>query len=627
MSVFVLALVVAVHSFAQDRAAQIAAFEQFVTAEMQRQKMPGLSVAVMTGDTVWARGFGQADVENGVAAKAESSYRMASVTKPMTAVAILKLVEEGKIGLDDEVQKYVDFFPRKTHPITVRQLLAHQGGISHYRDYSKEGTIREPKTTREAIAIFADFDLVNEPGTAYSYTTYGYNLLGAVVESASGKPYGQFMTESVWGPLGMKDTRMDDPRALVPNRVTGYTLEDGALRRSEYVDISSRFAGGGTRSTVTDMIRFIDGVAQGKILKAETVDLAWTAMPTRDRRNTSYGLGFGSYSRNGRWVVAHSGSQQETRTQLLIMPRERFAIALASNFEDAELEPIEDKLIELFVGDPPLVGARADDVATTTTWEAMNDAYYDGLAYYRRHGKAMTTDARELAAAFRWFRDSMTSEKLVRDGRHPIAGEPLTKMGSYMASVLASQGDLNVYHREGPLRFFSDYARVAKAHRFDRSFVSRVGKWSGEWERVRGIPFEKLEENFDVLRRATLKPDYAGRIIGAAEALAQRGEIAKAMNVAGTGLELYPQSPGINGVSGVLALLSGDTARGKMLLQKSVQIDARSYARASNLLNIANFLARNATTKPAAVALLETATELHPNDAAVKARLAELRKQ
>ena len=624
---FAIIFVCAPPLFAQQFANEIRSFEQFAAEEMARQKIPGISVAVKSGDFEWSRGFGFADVENQVPAKAESSYRMASVTKPMTAVAVLELVEEGKIDLDAEVQTYVPYYPRKQHKVTVRQLLAHQGGISHYRDYSKEGRIREPKNTREAIAIFADFDLINEPGTAYSYSSYGFNLLGAVIEGASGKSYGEYMTETVWKPLGMTSTRMDDPRALIPNRVTGYTLgDDGTLRRSEYVDISSRFAGGGTRSTVTDMIRFIDGIAGGKVLKAETVDGAWTQTPTRDRRYTSYGLGFSVYTRNGRWVVAHSGSQQETRTLMMMMPRERFAIAIASNFEDANLGAFENRLIELFLGDPELAGARAADEATNATWRAMNEAYHDGLMYYRRHGKPMTSDPRELAKAFSWFRESMTKEKIVADGRHPVAGEPLTKVGSYMASVLAKSGDLTLYHREGPLRFFADYNRVATQHRFDRAFVARVNEWSPAWERVRGIPFDALEANREALESAALKPDYARELIDKAEEHAQRGEIEQAVRVANLGLDLYPRSAGLNGVMGVLVLLSGDRTRAKSLLAKSVEIDPRGYARPAGLLNIADFLARSAETKPVAIALVEIAGELHPQNAALKSRLEELKK-
>ena len=636
MRVLVFALFFAASAFAQD--ARVRAFEEFVDAAMRAQQMPGLSVAVMHGDFRWSRGFGLADVDNDVPARADSSYRMASVTKPMTAVGVLKLVDDGKIDLDAEVQTYVPYFPRKPHKITVRQLLAHQGGISHYRDYAKEGHIREPKSTREAIAIFADFDLVNEPGTKYSYSSYGYNLLGAVIEGASGKPYGEYMTENVWKPLGMTSTRMDDPRALIPHRVTGYVLEDGKLRRSEYIDVSSRFGGGGTRSTVEDMIRFVEGLADGKVLKAETRELAWSAAPTRDGRYTSYGLGFGSVSMGGRWGVEHSGAQQETRTVLLLLPREKFAVALASNFENANLRVFEEKLVSLFLGHPAReIGARSNDDAETTAYRAMDEAFQYGFAYYDRYGKPMTSDARELAKAFRYFHDALKDEKLVDDGRHPIAGEPLTKVGSYIASVLDANGDLDGYHREGVLRSFADYARVAKAHRLDKSFAARVTKWSSEWAKLwtpelqavdvfTPAGLETLEKHRDELVAASMKPDFAADLINAAEDRAMSGDVPTALRLANLGYALYPRSPGINGILGVLTLLTGDAARAKTLLKTSLEIEPKSYARVDNLLEIANILAKDAATKPAAVALLQLAAELHPSEARVKARLEELQK-
>jgi CubicO group peptidase (beta-lactamase class C family) len=312
---FLFVFLFATGAFAQN-AAKAQEFETFAARMMKLQQIPGLSVAIVHGDFRWSRGFGFADLENQVPATADSSYRMASVTKPMTAVAVLRLADEGKLDLDAEVQTYVPYFPRKPHPVTVRQLLAHQGGISHYRDYDKEGRIKDPKTTREAIAIFADFDLVNEPGTKFSYSSYGFNLLGAVVEEVSKQPYGAYMTEYVWKPLGMTSTLMDDPIAIIPHRVDGYLLDQqGKLRRSDYVDISSRFGGGGTRSTVGDMVRLMEGLAEGKVLKPETRELAWSMQPTRDQHFTRYGLGFGLYSRNGRYVVAHSGSPTAARSR------------------------------------------------------------------------------------------------------------------------------------------------------------------------------------------------------------------------------------------------------------------------------------------------------------------------
>ncbi len=176
-------------------AAKLAAFEAQVRQQMEIDKTTGLSLAFQIGDSVWARGFGFADVENQVPATPRSSYRTASVTKPMTASAILQLSEQGKIDLDAEIQTYVPYFPRKPHPVTVRQLLGHLGGITHYKNRDVELHIKEHKNTRETLAIFQDYDLVVEPGTKYSYSTYGYNLLGTAIEGVSKQSYRDYMRE------------------------------------------------------------------------------------------------------------------------------------------------------------------------------------------------------------------------------------------------------------------------------------------------------------------------------------------------------------------------------------------------------------------------------------------------
>jgi len=580
---------------AEPHAAAIRALEQFVPQEMSAQRMPGLSVAVLHGDFHWSRGFGLSDIENDVPASAGSSYRMASVTKPMTAVAILELAEQGKIDLDAEVQKYVPYFPRKAHPITIRQLLSHQGGISHYRDYMKEGRIKDPKTTREAIALFADFDLVAEPGTKYSYTTYGYNLLGAVIEEVTKKSYGAFLTETVWKPLGMTSTIMDDPRAIVPHRVQGYVLENGQLRRSEYVDVSSRFAGGGTRSTVGDMIRFMEGLSAGKVLDRETLDRAWSETPTRDGRLTSYGLGFGVYSRNGRWTVAHTGSQQETRTSLLYIPSAHFAVALASNFEDARLYAFEEKIVSLFLGDPPPVNGRADRKEDDDVWKAIESTYGNGVMDYDRHGKARTTDPRELKAAFADFRSAL------RDA-HAVSDDASVKIGSYMASQLAAAngGNVDLYHREGALRFFADYARIAKRHKFDPSLNTRIAQWSAEWSRAwtpelqflnitSTAALDTFERHRAALAAATIKPDFTRSLTAFAEEQADH-DLATALRAATLGVVIYPRSASLNGVLGILHILNGRPELGATYLRTSARLDPTGYASPTNLQRIARGL-------------------------------------
>ena len=579
---------------------QIQDFENFVAEEMKAQRIPALSVAVMKDDFIWSKGFGLADLENNVAATAESSYRMASVTKPMTAVAILKLVEQGKVDLDAEVQKYVPYFPRKPHPVTVRQLLGHIGGISHYRNYMAEGRIRDPKNTKEALAIFQDFDLVAEPGTRYFYSSYGYNLLGAVIEGASGKSYGDFMRDEVWRPLGMTNTRMDHPREIIPNRVRGYERTTSGVRNSEYVDISSRFAAGGTRSTVVDLIRFIRGVADGKVLKPESVDLMWTSLATRDGRETLYGLGWGVRPESGRFTVDHGGSQQETRTQITYVPRKRFAIALASNLEEANLSEFASRLALLFLGDSWNIGPYVPGRADQETLGKLDAAYLGGLAYYDRFGRPMTTDRKELAEAFRAIN---------------------AKAGAYMAAELARSGaDLEKYHREGELSFFNDYINLPRrAYRFDAALEKSIRRWAADWNRLWTDDLRRLTvreivaspERSQRLRASfagsSIVPDYSRGIVRAAENAAERGDFAEATRLATLALDLYPESERANGLAGVLAVLGGDTTRGRTLLRKSLDLAPRGYASAQNLRNIANILGGER-----AKALLAVSAELHP---------------
>jgi CubicO group peptidase (beta-lactamase class C family) len=632
---FLVAILLTAFAQGQQRYdSELREFEAFAAAEMKAQQMPGLSVAVMKGDFLWSKGFGWADVENRVPASAESSYRMASVTKPMTAVAVLELVEQGKIDLDAEVQKYVPDFPRKNYPITVRQLLAHQGGISHYKDYDVEGHFKDPKNTREALAVFKDFDLIAEPGTRYSYSSYGYNLLGAVIEGASGKPYGDFMREFVWKPLGMEATRMDDPRAVIPNRVRGYTLENGKLRNSEYVDISSRFAAGGTRSTVLDLIRFVQELEAGKVLDAKTRELMWTDVITRDGTAPRYALGWGVVPAAGRFEVSHGGSQQETRTHLLYIPRAQFAIALASNFEDANLNAFAERLALLFLGDSwnasLYVPAKADQ---SVLW-ALGVTWNNGLGYFDRYGKPRTAGRAELAEAFRYFNDAIQNadEKKIERGRHPAAKEAFIKVGSFMAAELARSGkNLEQYHVNGELSFFDDYnaLTVPKEYRFSRTLQESVARWNRDWTRVwtadmkRMSALEGAERLRTIAPASSILPNYSDPLVVAAEEAAQHGDVAKAVRLSTLALEIYPEAEQANGISGVLALLGGDAARARTLLDKSHRLDANGYTSARNLLNIANFVARS--DRRTAIALLDEALRLNPDSEDVKKKVAELK--
>lgn len=343
---------------------KLRSFEEFVRQQMERNKIPGLTIGFIKDDYVWVKGFGYADLENKVPAKAESAYRFASVQKSMTAAAILQLVEQGKINLDAEIQTYVPYFPKKKYPVTVRQLLYHLGGIQHYVNREAEQHIKEHKTTREAIAIFENFDLIAEPGTKFNYSSYGYNLLGAVIEGASKQPYANYMREHIWQPLGMSDTRMDDPLDLIPNRVRGYQLIDGELKNSEFIDVSSRFAAGGTRGTVVDLLKFMKGLNDGKLLSPRSIDLIYTPVKTRDGsisgfpKTAGYTMGWNLVPQKSGLVIINDGGQQETRTFILNFPAKKFALAVAQNLESDDDGAIIFRLYELVLNEKFSLGSQ-----------------------------------------------------------------------------------------------------------------------------------------------------------------------------------------------------------------------------------------------------------------------------
>lgn len=339
-------------------------FEGFVRQQMVKNKVPGLTIGFIKDDYIWVKGFGYADLENKVPAKAESAYRLASVQKSMTAVAILQLVEQGKINLGAEIQTYVPYFPRKKYPITVRQLLYHLSGIPHYVNRDVEQHIKEHRTTREAIAIFENFDLVAEPGTRFNYSSYGYNLLGAAIEGASKRSYADYMREHVWQPVGMSDMRMDDPLDVIPNRVRGYQLVDDELKNSEFIDVSSRFAAGGTRGTVVDLLRFMKGLNDGKLLSQSSIDLMYSPTKTRDGsiagfpKTAGYAMGWNLAPQKTGLVVINDGGQQETRTFILNFPSKKFALAIAQNLESDDDGALIFRLYELVLNEKFSLGSQ-----------------------------------------------------------------------------------------------------------------------------------------------------------------------------------------------------------------------------------------------------------------------------
>lgn len=335
---------------AELEAARAAAVEAAVTATMTGAGIPGASVAIAVGGRLrFAQGYGTADLENGVPATASTMYRLASVSKPITAAAVLKLAEEGRLDLDAPIQRYVPPFPEKTWPVTARSLLGHLGGVRHYRD--DEPTNTTPHSgVQDGLAFFADDALVVEPGTRYVYSTYGYILLGAAVEGAAARPYLDYLKDVVFSPAGLTAMRSDEVRPIIPGRAQGYVrTAGGPILNSGLADVSYKVPGGGFIATASDVSRFGAALVSGAILSKDSLASMLTPQREKGGRATGYGLGLNVLARGARREAWHTGGQERVSTVLFLLPDDGVSVAVLCNLEGVgqELVALGRRLAEI----------------------------------------------------------------------------------------------------------------------------------------------------------------------------------------------------------------------------------------------------------------------------------------
>jgi len=327
-------------------------------AELARQYLvesgaSGVTISVgFDRDITWSEGFGYADLEQKVPVNpALTKFRVGSTAKSMTAMALGQLYEAGRLDLDAPIQTYVPDFPEKEATITTRMLAGHLGGIRHYAD-DEFFSAASYSSVADALAIFEDDPVVVPPGSAFSYSTYGFNLVSAVIESAADQEFLVYMQENVFGPTGMTQTVADHVVPIIDNRSRYYRIEDDRLVNTPWVDNSNKWAGGGFLSTSDDLVRFGFAHLSDRFLRPKTIEMMWTTQFTSDGEETGYGIGWGLRTdEQGRKIVAHGGGSVGGTTDLRMYPEEGFVIAVISNTSGAGLRALTDGIVEVFLGE------------------------------------------------------------------------------------------------------------------------------------------------------------------------------------------------------------------------------------------------------------------------------------
>jgi CubicO group peptidase (beta-lactamase class C family) len=323
--------------------ASVALVEQAIRVAMSRLGIPGLSIALVLGpDRSWAAGYGRADLEKNIPATEGTIYRLASISKTVTAVAALQLADDGKLDLDAPVQTYVPGFPRKLWPVTSRHLLTHQSGLRHWSAEEWAQT-RHFTTLAAAVELFKDDPLLFEPGTLAAYSSVGYTLLGRVVEGASGQEYLAYVRKNVFARAGMRDARDDDALAIIPRRTAGYAKDQsGHLRHSVRSDTSGKLPAGGLLATAPDLARFGGALLRGELVAPATVTRMCTAQTTRNGHLVSTGLGPRVTHHRGQLECWQQGAQPEVSGLLYLRPSRGVSLAILCN-----LEGVPEALLDL----------------------------------------------------------------------------------------------------------------------------------------------------------------------------------------------------------------------------------------------------------------------------------------
>ena len=348
-SIIFIVLFLSLSSILHSQVTQNKLFDEYLNQYLKNKNVPSISAGLLeNGEISWLNSIGKADLENNVPITKTSLYRIASISKSITAVAIMQLWERGLINLDTDARLYLPSFPEKKYKFTIRQLLNHTAGIRNY----KEGEFDSKKyyaSIDEALKVFAYDSLNFEPGTKYEYTSLDYSILAAIIEKVSKTSYEEFIKRNVFVPIRMNATRVDKQIDIVSNRVRGYEKNaERKLINAPLADLSIKIAGGGFLSTTDDLLLFAKALLENKLVKQSTLNLMTQRTILKNETQIDYGLGFSlEYKDNLLKYFSHTGAGTGFSSLLIIDPQLKIASVNLINIRDRSLGAPAKDILEM----------------------------------------------------------------------------------------------------------------------------------------------------------------------------------------------------------------------------------------------------------------------------------------
>jgi CubicO group peptidase (beta-lactamase class C family) len=366
------ALMAPVRSVAADpspRAAltaqQLASIDTFVQTEMGRERVPGIAVGIYSrGKVLLAKGYGTSNVELSVPVKPETVFESGSVGKQFTAAAVMMLVDDGKVSLDDSITKYFPDAPATWKPILVKNLLSHTSGLPEYTTPERIGPggifdMRLDYTEDDFVKKIETLPIEDAPGDTWNYRNTNYLLLGVLIHRVTGTFYADFFRKRIFEPLGMTSTRLVSEADIIPNRAAGYQMQGTELKNQDWVSPTfNTTADGSLYFNVLDLAKWDAALYGTSLLKQSSLDRMWTAYPLNDGKPNADGYGFGWFieAQNGHKRIAHGGLWQGFTADIARYPDDALTVVVLANFDRAQ--PAYFSHVIAGLADAPLLPPR-----------------------------------------------------------------------------------------------------------------------------------------------------------------------------------------------------------------------------------------------------------------------------
>jgi len=328
-------------------------FDKMLSAQFKTGETGCAALVAVKGEIIYKKAFGMADLELNVPMQPDMIFRVGSITKQFTAIAILQLMEQEKLSLQDDITRFIPDYPTQAYKITIEHLLTHTSGIKSYTNVPEfEKYIKEDLSPAEAVDRFKNLPMEFAPGTKWNYNNSGFFLLGYIIEKASGKTYAEYIEENLFKPAGMTNTLYGNDKIILRNRASGYQPEGDKTVNADYLSMLLPYSAGSIMSTVEDLFRWNRALISYKLVKKETLEKAFTEYKLTNGKGTSYGYGWSLMQLQGSPTIEHGGAINGFLCNALYLPGEDIFVAVFSNSTGKSPEKVSTKMAAVALGKP-----------------------------------------------------------------------------------------------------------------------------------------------------------------------------------------------------------------------------------------------------------------------------------